>query len=189
VRGGWPLDQRFRAMTVRGPPIVVRRATIVAVTRGGSNDTVEGGAWFDVRSARSGERRWRVPAGDASIGRSMRCALRLMDEGVSRVHMEVRRSEYRTEIRDRGSKNGVFLDDERLESGWHELRHGQRIDVGEARLRFHSPDGFVDAALDGEGTHTRTLERARVDAYPLPSLRWPFVFACALMGLTWWLWT
>ena len=176
-------------MIVRSPSLAVRRATLVVVARQGSNDTVEGGAWFDVCGVRSGEQRWRVPAGEAFIGRSMRCALRLVDEGVSRVHVEVRRSDRRTEIRDRGSKNGVFVDDERLASGWHEIRHGQRVEVGEARLRFHSPDGFVDAALDGEGTHTRTLERVRVDARPLPSLRWPFVLVCAFMGLTWWLWT
>ena len=97
-------------------------------------------------------------------------------------------SERHIEVRDRGSKNGVFLDAARLESGWHILSHGQRLEVGEVQLLFCSPDGLVEAALAGEGTNTRTLTRARLTERPYSSLGWPLGLAGVFFLLSWLFW-
>ncbi len=145
---------------------------------------MEDQAWLEVESGQSEGKRWEVSRGHSLIGRAMNTDLRLRDGGVSRAHVELRRSDHRVELRDCGSKNGVFVDGVRLASGWHELAHGQRLEVGDVRLLFCSPDGLVDAALAAEGTHTRTFERARSDARPSVSLLWPLALACAFFALS-----
>ena len=88
-------------------------------------------SWLEVRSGRAKGRRWSIPEGRSSIGRSIGNDLRLRDAGVSRYHVELRHVGGRPEVRDRGSKNGAYIDGRRVDVEWHALVHGQELEVGE----------------------------------------------------------
>jgi len=66
----------------------------------------------------SGERLALSEQGRAySIGRSSRCDMHLMDLGVSREHVRVRREGARIVVQDAGGKGGILLGDAALPSG------------------------------------------------------------------------
>jgi hypothetical protein len=82
-----------------------------------------------------GERRVLVPPSGAVLGRSRECDIVLDDAGVSRRHAEIRPTEDGWMLIDLGSTNGVRINDRALR-GKHELRLGDRIEVGTTELVF-----------------------------------------------------
>lgn len=69
------------------------------------------------------------------IGRSRNADLTLNDHSVSRLHAEVRRDASGVlTLNDLESLNGVFVNDNRIES--IELREGDTVDIGDVRLYF-----------------------------------------------------
>src|SRR5262245_40141777 len=64
------------------------------------------------------------------IGRSAECELVVDDEGASRVHAVVRDQDGDFVLEDAGSRNGTFVNDERVAE--RRLRPGDRIRVGSA---------------------------------------------------------
>ncbi|HUH04704.1 MAG TPA: sigma 54-interacting transcriptional regulator [Kofleriaceae bacterium] len=68
-----------------------------------------------------------------SIGKSLRCDVIVDDPCVSRVHCWLERRDDRTLLlRDRRSKNGTFLNGNRVEAA--EVRAGSLVDLGKTRL-------------------------------------------------------
>ncbi len=82
-----------------------------------------------------GERRVLVPPSGAVLGRSRECDIVLDDAGVSRRHAEIRPTEDGWVLVDLGSTNGVRINDRALR-GKHELRLGDRIELGATELVF-----------------------------------------------------
>lgn len=84
----------------------------------------------------SGERR-QLGTEVVRIGRLPECELPLQDPNVSRVHAEIRPGGSGYMISDLGSTNGTRVNGTPL-SGPHQLRDGDEISIGTARLRFEA---------------------------------------------------
>ncbi len=92
-----------------------------------------------------------------SIGRSHGCKLVLPSESISRRHAEVRYEDGGWIIYDLGAKNGVVLNDQRVERA--RLRNGDRIRLGNVVLSCEMPEEpqaggvvFDDSAFSGSMT-------------------------------------
>jgi diguanylate cyclase (GGDEF)-like protein/PAS domain S-box-containing protein len=76
--------------------------------------------------------------GDTTIGRNRSNTISLVDPGVSRVHARLMRQGDHWVIADLRSRNGLFVNDERVES--RALKHGDQIRIGSVLLRFVEGD-------------------------------------------------
>jgi len=72
------------------------------------------------------------------IGREVDCTLQLEDGQLSRHHAVLLADAYGIRIRDLGSLNGTWVNGEKIASQVS-LRHGDRIQIGEATLLLHAP--------------------------------------------------
>jgi diguanylate cyclase (GGDEF)-like protein len=101
---------------------------------------------------------FKLPRGEASIGRSRRADVHLTDDGVSRIHAVIRHDGDKLFIEDRGSRNGTFINGRKVE-GRAALADGDKIQVGRTTiLKFTYHD-----ALD-ESFHEQMYESALRDA-------------------------
>lgn len=80
-------------------------------------------------------RRVLVPPRGATIGRSRDCDVVLEDSGISRRHAALRPEGTVWEIEDLGSTNGVRVNGRAIH-GAHELRPGDRIEMGSTEILF-----------------------------------------------------
>jgi hypothetical protein len=78
-------------------------------------------------------------AGSNIIGRGNESDLQLIDQGVSRRHLDVHVAEGRAVAYDLGSTNGTSVNGHSVQS--QELRHGDVIRVGHTRLVFQQDSG------------------------------------------------
>jgi two-component system cell cycle response regulator len=100
---------------------------------------------------------FKVQKGQLLIGRSPHAELRLDDDGISRNHARIRSETNRAWIEDMESRNGTFVNGERIKASV-ELKDGDKVQVGRGTvLRF----GFQDA-LD-ESFHENLLSSALRD--------------------------
>ncbi len=70
------------------------------------------------------------------IGREPSCSLQIVDRGVSREHAQIFRVGEMVFIRDLGSRNGCFVNEERVKEEL--LREGDTVRVGNTQLVFES---------------------------------------------------
>jgi hypothetical protein len=75
------------------------------------------------------------------IGRSFEADLVIPDPELSRRHCEINISKAKSEIRDLGSKNGIFIGSDRIEGSV--LNHGAVVRLGTTLIRFESPLGAL----------------------------------------------
>ena len=80
-------------------------------------------------------RRVRVTTEPLIIGRSPKCAVQIDQESVSRNHCEIRLEGGDFLVRDLGSTNGTYVNDN-LVDGDGRLRHGDQLKVGRTILKF-----------------------------------------------------
>jgi hypothetical protein len=80
-----------------------------------------------------------LKAGSNIIGRGNESDLQLIDQGVSRRHLDVHVAEGRAVAYDLGSTNGTSVNGHSVQS--QELRHGDVIRVGHTRLVFQQDSG------------------------------------------------
>lgn len=71
------------------------------------------------------------------IGRAKECSLRAGSDAISRRHCEILRGAEETTVRDLGSRNGTYVNDQKIE-GEVPLHHGDRLRVGPLEFRFES---------------------------------------------------
>ncbi len=95
------------------------------------------------------------------MGRETDCSIQILDKGTSRHHAEIFRVGEMCFIRDLGSRNGTFVNEERI----HEelLREGDRITIGSTTVVFeadHTEPGPKNIRFteDGEDEMGSTLE-------------------------------
>ena len=79
----------------------------------------------------------RVPVGPDPffIGRSPQCDLHIDQESVSRNHCRIHFSKGEFRVRDLGSTNGTYVNDDMVE-GEGRLRHGDQLKAGRTILKF-----------------------------------------------------
>jgi len=71
-----------------------------------------------------------------TLGRDVDCTIQVLDKGASRHHSEIFRIGEMVFIRDLGSRNGTYVNDERVDEEL--LREGDRVQVGSTVLVFES---------------------------------------------------
>ena len=89
------------------------------------------------------------------IGREIDCAIQVMDKGASRHHAELFLVGEMCFIRDLGSRNGTYVNDEKVKEEL--LREGDRIAVGGISLVFEG-DAEEDKAREIQFTESRESE-------------------------------
>jgi pSer/pThr/pTyr-binding forkhead associated (FHA) protein len=99
-----------------------------------------------------------LPHGVHVIGRGTDASLQLDHPDVSRRHAQLEVGPTGVIVRDLGSKNGVLVDDQRLDDAVA-LAHGQTISFGELTLRLNHPASQVSHALARAGETTVTTTR------------------------------
>jgi pSer/pThr/pTyr-binding forkhead associated (FHA) protein len=77
------------------------------------------------------------------IGRTPSCDLMLHDSAVGRRHCEIRREGQQFVLRDLGSGNGTFVNDQTARITMHVLRHRDEIRVGRSRLLIEFAEGLT----------------------------------------------
>ena len=78
--------------------------------------------------------RFELRHGSNIIGRGSDSDLQLLDQGVSRRHVDVQYDGQRATVYDLGSTNGTTVNGHEI--GSHMLRHGDVVRVGHTRLVF-----------------------------------------------------
>jgi DNA-binding NtrC family response regulator len=79
-------------------------------------------------------------AGSLVVGRAADADLAVGTEGVSRKHAVIEIDRLRATVRDLGSRNGTFVNGERIGSS-REVGHGDEIQLGDAHLTLFRPAG------------------------------------------------
>lgn len=97
-----------------------------------------------------------LPEGVSSIGRSAAASLQIDDPGLSRLHAELVVDGAIVSLRDLGSANGSFVQDQRL-TGTRLLNDGDLVRLGSVLLKFYEHRS-LDAAL-----HDQVYRMAMVD--------------------------
>src|SRR5262245_47556733 len=90
---------------------------------------------------------------DVEIGKAPHNHITLTDPTVSNTHAIVTAREGGYTIVDLGSRNGTFVNGERLGSQAHTLRHGAKVQLGQTVLTFRNPGettANITAVLSGE---------------------------------------
>lgn len=99
------------------------------------------------RFARYGDHNYPLGADEIHIGRAVENTIIVNDRGVSRYHCVVRREGNVLTIEDIGSTNGTTVNG-KVVKGRQPLRNGDLVQIGEAKIIFHS---------NSEPTDTRPL--------------------------------
>jgi two-component system, cell cycle response regulator len=94
--------------------------------------------------------------GAISIGRSSKSDIRVDQDSVSRHHAELRTEAGRVAIRDLGSTNGTYVNDETV-SRTHKLRNGDLIKIGRAIFKFIASNN-IEAAYHDEIYRLTTID-------------------------------
>jgi pSer/pThr/pTyr-binding forkhead associated (FHA) protein len=76
-----------------------------------------------------------IPQGKFLIGREVDCQLQSQSPFVSRHHCVLLRDEFAVRIRDLGSKNGTYVNGDRIGSGEPVLSSGDLVAVGEIEFQ------------------------------------------------------
>ncbi len=105
-----------------------------------------------LRRSPDGQQTW-LDATPLKIGRDPTCGLHLDAQSMSRTHAEIDRTAHGYILRDLGSRNGTFLNGERIDHLPHPLRDGDEIVfAGVATFRFIDPAATPAAPLIGRLT-------------------------------------
>ncbi len=95
-------------------------------------------------------KRWTLNAETTVIGRSYDCDIVLPERQVSRYHAEIQRDDGGYLLRDLGSKNGTFVNGQRVEGEPHRLSDGDEIQIAlYIRLGFVGADATIPLELTG----------------------------------------
>jgi two-component system cell cycle response regulator len=88
---------------------------------------------------------FKLPAGEAVIGRGKRSEIELFDEGVSRAHARIRSAGDQVWVEDLGSRNGTFVNGEKVDQKM-QLADGDKIQVGRTTiLKFTYHDSLEES--------------------------------------------
>lgn len=100
------------------------------------------------------DHRFPVPFGHSTIGRDKQMTISLGDDASSRLHCEIIYRDHAFWLRDAGSTNGTWCNDQKIDE--HELTFGDKIKVAETEMTF-TCDGHELKSTDPNGA-IRALE-------------------------------
>ncbi len=92
-----------------------------------------------------------------SIGREPSCGIQILDKGASRNHAEIFRIGEMCFIRDLESRNGTYVNDNKIEEEL--LREGDRIQIGATIIVFESAEASAEGG-EGGGENLEFSEEA-----------------------------
>ena len=97
------------------------------------------------------------------IGRADDCNLKPRSELISRYHCEVFLVDGEVFVRDMGSKNGVFLNDNQI-TETHELKNGDKLAIGPLEFFAHiaAEEKAAEEKVEGKTTEGKPQKPARV---------------------------
>jgi pSer/pThr/pTyr-binding forkhead associated (FHA) protein len=113
-----------------------------------------------------------VPNNKFLIGRAEDCHLRPGSDLISRHHCVLLVEEGYIGVRDFGSKNGTYVNDERV-SGERELKAGDRLAIGPLKFEIHVAHGLAakkrPPVADVKEAAARTAQDAQQDPFDVNS--------------------
>ena len=113
-----------------------------------------------------------VPNNKFLIGRAEDCHLRPGSDLISRHHCVILVDEGYIGVRDFGSKNGTYVNDERV-SGERELKAGDRLAIGPLKFEIHVAHGLAakkrPPVNDVKEAAARTAQDAQQDPFDVNS--------------------
>lgn len=101
-------------------------------------------------------RKFDLTREETLIGRSSKCDIQIDQESVSRNHAAIANSREGVKIRDAGSTNGTFINDELVE-GDRELRNGDLVKIGRTIFKYIA-GGNIEAAYHDEIYRLTTMD-------------------------------
>ncbi len=106
------------------------------------------------------------PTDENRIGRDPECAITLGDPLCSRVHAVVVQDNHAWRIRDAGSRNGTYVNDQKIDDAV--LDDGHKVRVGSTEFEFHVTDQppTIDSRSDGKLTET-VIRNQSIGSRPL----------------------
>ena len=84
------------------------------------------------------EREFVLPASAVTIGKAEENQLRITDGAISRKHAVIEPNGSNLMIKDLGSLNGIFVNDQRVGDQGQVLRDGDLIEIGRTKMIFRS---------------------------------------------------
>jgi len=103
--------------------------------------------------------RFELLEGVSQIGRHPEATISIVQPSVSGHHAEIENRDGEFVLRDVGSRNGTFVNKERIESPV-KLHHNDMIQFGDAMARFDDPDSAEPPA--DQASHVQTASDSRV---------------------------
>lgn len=101
-------------------------------------------------------RKYDLGDGDLVVGRSSKCDVEVDQDSVSRNHARVLHDGSRVMVKDLGSTNGTFVNDEQID-GEHRLRNGDLIKIGRTIFKFIASNN-IEAAYHDEIYRLTTVD-------------------------------
>lgn len=96
-----------------------------------------------------GARTLKLPEGTLDVGRMADCWLTLDDDLISRYHARFHVSPDRVEVEDLGSRNGTYVNGERLD-GKVTLRQADKVRIGREVITFVELEGGIEEDEQGD---------------------------------------
>lgn len=93
------------------------------------------------------------------IGRSKECSLRAGSDAISRKHCELARTDEGVRVRDLGSRNGTYVNDEKIE-GPTLLSHGDTLKIGPLEFRYEAEGELNKAKQPKVASVSEAIDRA-----------------------------
>lgn len=116
------------------------------------------------------QERWILDKDEFTIGRDARNPIHLPNRQVSRRHARLKKRDDGFVLEDLGSKNGTFVNGERIQAP-HRLQDGDIVNIGVAyRLTFVDSESTIPLAVDPDTAFALRLdeERRRVTIHGQP---------------------
>jgi hypothetical protein len=96
------------------------------------------------------DKRWTLDQDHTTIGRSSDCDIVLPKRQVSRYHAQIERDDGGYLLRDLGSKNGTYVNGQKVYGEPHRLRDGDEIQIAlYVKLGFVGADATIPLDLNG----------------------------------------
>lgn len=112
--------------------------------------------------------RWPLKSDTTTIGRGSDCDIVMLGRQISRYHVRIERDDRGYLLRDLGSKNGTFVNDEAVRDQPYRLRDGDEINLamtvqmgfvaGDATLPLESLEGAMESRDDRDSDQRSRLK-------------------------------
>jgi diguanylate cyclase (GGDEF)-like protein len=102
-------------------------------------------------------RKYELAKADIQLGRSSKADIQIDQESVSRNHAQITNTVKGVWIRDLGSTNGTFVNDEPVEGEGRELRNGDLVKIGRSIFKYIA-GGNIEAAYHDEIYRLTTMD-------------------------------